>query len=676
MNGSRRSSRRAADEPSDVRRLDGLLPGSIAFALALGAALYWSEGQAALSSPGALSRPHARAGVGCADCHGQGEIVAACVRCHGPHATTRRGHARVRQLGKMTCVSCHDSHRSDQGVALGTEGRAWRYGNGWSVPAETPPLFHAPKSVFVATVAAERCGACHALDDPADAIVSCLPAGGTRGRANVPTLCFDEHTRPGLFAESAKRGARDGAWEAARQVLVSTPAPAAPTRLPWLALSFGLGLVVWGGRRWQLGAGLRGKKVEVDVAPTATRRLPQVDSTTCLGCRACVDACPYGVIEMETFLAKVARPDDCCGLTLCEQKCPNGSLVVREGPAIVDRPRVDENLQSLDVPGLFLAGDLTGMPLIKNAINQGDHALKAIAGALPKRRRGARGTDADVIVVGAGPAGLSAALAAQREGLSAIVLEQATVAASIRSFPRGKLVFDQPLDVPVVGELWLEESTKEELLAQWLRIVRRHALPIRERTRVLAVERVGEAGFRVDALDEDDNSITLRAPFVVMAVGKRGTPRRLDATIDADAESRVFYGISDAASFAGMRVLVVGLGDSAMETALALSLQADTRVTVVHRGSDFARGKPRNISALREAADAGRVSLSFDTVVTHVHAGGVELECRGKRSTLSVDAIVVQIGALTPWAFLERAGIQRPVPELLDAKGEPSDEQH
>jgi thioredoxin reductase len=358
------------------------------------------------------------------------------------------------------------------------------------------------------------------------------------------------------------------------------------------------------------------------------------------------------------------RPDDCCGLTLCEQRCPNGSLVITDGDPIEDRPRVDEALQSLDTPGLYVAGDLTGLPLIRNAINQGARAARAAAASLraePARSAGDPPELLDLVVVGSGPAGLAASLAAAEAGLRTVTLEQGSVAESIRSFPRGKLVFDQPLGLPLEGDLWLQESTKEELLGQWRRIIRARRLPIEEGARVTAVRPMpGAPGPRFEVLAETGaGPRRFFARRVILALGRRGTPRKLDAPIPDSCSSRVHYSMADARSFAGRRVLVVGLGDVAMEAAIALARQPDTTVTVSYRGHEFRRGKGRNIEQVQRLAAAGRIDLRLGTEVERVDPETIVLRGAECRAALAWDAMLVMIGSLAPWGFLEAAGVAR-----------------
>jgi thioredoxin reductase len=400
------------------------------------------------------------------------------------------------------------------------------------------------------------------------------------------------------------------------------------------------------------------RRAPAKLAAPVRVRLPQIDTSTCLGCYACVDACPFDVLAIDKYLAVVERPADCCGVGTCEKACPNGSLRIAEGEILSERPRVGETLESEDAPGVFVAGDLTGLPLIKNAIAQGVRAMNAVAEALPRGARRAGGDVADVVVVGAGPAGLSAALRAKELGLSCVVLEQGSIAASIRSFPRDKVVFDPPLDVPVEGPLWLEQCTKEELLAQWTRITRRHGVAVREGHRVTGVAREGDV-FAVTATTTGDRAGVVRGRKLVLAIGRRGTPRPLDAAVAADAEGKVSYALYDARSFAGKRVLVVGLGDAAMEAASAIARQPGADVTIAYRGDGFHRGKARNVAEVKTFVAAGRIRLLFGSTVDRVEARSVTLSTPSGTETLANDAVIVLIGGVPSWDLVEAAGVRR-----------------
>lgn len=664
--GRRRGAPRA-EETSDVTRFRGLLAAAVVAALATLAFATWGAGLGGLRSPGPQSRPHRLAKLECKSCHeGVDKPVQACRRCHGGLPSERPGHQALRQRGELSCITCHAIHRADEGVAFTPEGEVIRYGTGYEQKLAQTSLYRPVKSVSVPLIPARACAKCHDLSRSDDPIRECLIEGQTSDER--PTVCFDEHraltTRAGVGAKVAPGATtqRDAAWEAARTVagLGGRRPLAGVLRGPIGSVGAGLlaGLLVFGGLG--LRARRRARKANAarqlshPVQPSLVKRLPQIDATTCLGCYACVDACPYDVLEVRRYVAVVARADDCCGLTLCEQRCPNGSLVVADGEPLEDRPRVHESLESVDVPGLYIAGDLTGLPLIRNAINQGSHAIREIVECSPKSRPGV----SDVLIVGAGPAGISAALEAKVRGVSATVLEQATVAASIKSFPRGKLVFDQPLGMPLAGELWLEESTKEELLAKWLRIVRRAELDIREGQRVSEIRRDADA-FVVTTLDAAGATELHRARHVLLAIGRRGTPRRLDVAIAPEAESHVHYALVDARAFAGRNVVIVGLGDTAMETAIALARQSETRVTVVYRGADFRRGKARNIDELKRLAAEGRIELRFESQVAAVEAGGVWVRGPAGERRVEADAVFVLIGAIVPWEFLTRIGIRR-----------------
>ncbi|HVJ94537.1 MAG TPA: NAD(P)-binding domain-containing protein, partial [Labilithrix sp.] len=503
---------------------------------------------------------------------------------------------------------------------------------------------------------------------------------GSAGNALRATFarCFDEHRTVNDARGGTSRGAdqtvcaaqhsptRFVAWDAAREIAARTPWVAEDNRsdVPWMpaggafAGAIAVGAVATAIERRRRRA-LERLKPALPVVPSARKRLPVIEPSTCLGCYACVDACPFDVLAVEKYVAVVARPEECCGVVLCEQVCPNGSLRIEDGESVLDRPAIDDSLESRDVPGLFLAGDLTGLPLIKNAIHQGVRAVDAIAASLPRRRD----RTLDVLVVGAGPAGLSAALRAKELGLSCVIVEQATMAASIKSFPRDKIVHDPPLDLPVEGALWLKEATKEELLAQWTRIARARALDIREGHRLVDLVKSDDGFVAMAERAEDGARVELTATRVVLAIGRRGTPRRLDLEIEHGAEDRIFHALADARSFEGKRVVVVGLGDSAMEAAISLARQPGTTVTIAYRGANFARGKSKNIAELKKLVAEQKLRIYFETVPVAMTTTSVTLQGTGPhggRRSIGADAMFVLVGGVPAWDLLTRVGIVRP----------------
>jgi thioredoxin reductase/NAD-dependent dihydropyrimidine dehydrogenase PreA subunit len=679
---ARRRAAPRAEPTSDTTRFRGLLVASAVGALVAVLFALFASPAGSLASPVALSRPHANAKLSCADCHGTVDGAAAppsaCAKCHGEHGSVRAGHRRAAQKGSLTCATCHPIHSGDQGVFFDVGASPVRFGPGFS--EELPESAFRPAApTTVPIVAVGSCRGCHVPESPSDPLARCLSAELAGLGDAAPVLCFDEHRAtlpdPGApRSQSSVCGAQHGddraaAWEAARVVAVRYPVlgaaatSAAPTH--WVGAALVAAALAYAGSRGARAWAARRRRHSVAadaVRPTVRARLPVVDATRCLGCSACVDVCPYDVLAVERYVAIVARPDACCGLTLCEQVCPNGSLRVLEGDVLGDRPALSDALEAQDVPGLFLAGDITGLSLIKNAILQGRVAMDHAAAFLAKKRS-SQGAVLDVLVVGAGPAGLSAALRAKELGLRFAVLEQASAAHAIRSFPRGKLVFDQPLDLPLVGPLWLRESTKEELLTHWERLLRREVLPIFEGERLVSLERRSDGTFALATTGaEGDERARGRseprlARAVILAIGRRGTPRRLDAEVPPEHEARVFYALADAASFAGQRVVVVGLGDVAMEAAVALSRQPATSVTVLARADGFRRGSARNIEELSRAAADGRIDLRFEREVKRVAADLVVAGPAGEER-VPFDALFVLTGSIPAWDLLRSAGVR------------------
>ncbi len=640
---------------SDVTRFRGVAVAALTAAVvAAAAAIALSPASSRGGAPGPLSPSHRRAGLACATCHGSGARgvppATACTACHQTHPSTRPGHTTLRASGALACAGCHGGHRGHGAVTFFPDGRAVRDDDVGSRDVAVAG-YRPTRALTVPLVDAATCAGCH---DPTRAPLLTCVIGGV-------VTCLDEHRA--VRGRDGTIGGRDGVWEAARAVAHALPPrPRRPDRgsSPWLGLAIAsVAALVTGGSARAIARRRRGRRDAAAVAhpaaplvtAAAIRRLPVIDAATCLGCDACVEACPYDVLEVRRYVAVVARPDACCGLTLCAQVCPNQSLTMRDaggGAGAAPAPTERGSLEAAPAPGVFVVGDARGGSLIRNAVDEGARAVVAIAARLAAAPRppGDPLELLDVLIVGAGPAGLAAALEAQARGLRALTLEQGTVAGSVQSFPRGKLVLDAAAPGAAAPRLWLAEATKEELLARWMLIVRTERPPLVEGRRVTALAPIAVGGgWRVESSDGSGATTEHRARHVVIAVGRRGSPRRLGFEIPSAMTAHVHYALADAASFAGRQVVIVGLGDVAMESAIALSRQPGTEVVMVYRGTEFRRGRTRNIDELRRRIAAGAVRIAWRSEVVGLAPGRATVATAGGRQDVGCDALFVLIGA-------------------------------
>jgi len=376
---------------------------------------------------------------------------------------------------------------------------------------------------------------------------------------------------------------------------------------------------------------------------------PVIDQKTCIGCGACIKACPempqHTVLGLIGGKADLVAPTECIGHGACRTACPVGAITLVFGTARrgVDLPRVSPWFET-NVPGIFVAGELGGMGLIRNAVEQG---RQAVAQIVARRPRG-RGGQLDLVIVGAGPAGFSASLAALSNKLRFATIEQESLGGCVFQYPRGKLVMTQPATLPIIGKVSMSLTSKEQLLDFWLDAQRRTGLEIRCNERVESITRDGD-GFVVRTPQGE-----IRAAAVLLAVGRRGTPRKLG--VPGEESSKVVYRLIDPEQYAHQRVLVVGGGDSALEAAASLA-ESGANVSLSYRGDAFQRAKTRNRERIAASVDNGTLRLLLKSEVKAIAADRVAIVQNSRGLHLGNDSVIVSAGGILPTDFLRAIGI-------------------
>jgi len=379
---------------------------------------------------------------------------------------------------------------------------------------------------------------------------------------------------------------------------------------------------------------------------------PQIDANSCIGCATCTTVCPEGdVLAMLAGKAAIVNGYKCIGHSLCAEACPVGAITMKMAP-----PGMSADLAVLSseyetsVPNLFIAGELGGLALIKNAINQGRACVDTIGARLQTRGNSAPGV-LDLLIVGAGPAGISASLRAIERKLNYLTVEQDEIGGTVAKYPRQKLVMTSPVELPLYGKFNKMELSKEDLIALWKSLLEREDFKVRTGEKIEGIQKSADGTFAIVS-----NKAQYRARSVVLCLGRTGTPRKLG--VQGEELPKVMYRLIETDHYINKRILVVGGGDSAVEAAMGLANQKGNTVTLSYRGEAFARIKERNSQRLQEYMRSGKVRVLFKSLPTEFHPEKAVLQIDGATHEIPNDYVWIFAGGEPPRAFLEKIGIR------------------
>jgi thioredoxin reductase/Pyruvate/2-oxoacid:ferredoxin oxidoreductase delta subunit len=380
---------------------------------------------------------------------------------------------------------------------------------------------------------------------------------------------------------------------------------------------------------------------------------PHIDAAYCIGCAACTMVCPEGdVLAMLGGKAVIVNGYKCIGHSLCAEVCPVGAITMAmAGPSMGgDMPRLTTTFET-SVKNMFIVGELGGLALIKNAINQGRDCIDNIANRVSAMgaRRSVSGV-VDVLIVGAGPGGISASLRAVEKRLNYLTLDEGEMGGTVAKYPRQKLVLTSPVEFPTYGKFKKTELSKEELLAFWDKVAQRVDFKFRKGERVEDIKKGEDSIFTVVTAKNQ-----YRAHHVILAIGKGGSPRKLG--VKGEDLPKVMYRLIEADHYVNKKILVVGGGDSAIEAAMGLGHQAGNQVTLSYRKEAFSRLKERNAQRIQESVRKGKVKVIFNSVPVEFKKDSVVLDVNGRTQETPNDYVWIFAGGEPPTAFLKKIGV-------------------
>ena len=376
---------------------------------------------------------------------------------------------------------------------------------------------------------------------------------------------------------------------------------------------------------------------------------PVIDLGTCIKSGACIEACPEkDILGIVNGRATLINASQCIGHGACFHACPVEaiSLVIGTEKRGVDLPHVNQDFET-NVRGIYIAGELGGMGLIKNSVEQGEAAVESLVKSGFKRNKDMY----DLIIVGAGPAGISASLTAKKHNLNFLTVDQDSLGGTVFNFPRSKIVMTAPMDLPLYGKVKLFNTSKTELLSLWQMVLAKNDIRIRENTKIEGIQIDGDH-FNVLTLKGE----TFQTKNVLLAIGRRGSPRKLG--IPGESLEKVAYRLLEPENITNKRVIVVGGGDSAVEAALSLAEQ--NKVIISYRSEAFSRLKPQNRQNLETAINRGIVDVKLKTNLVKIEAEKAMLTYEAEQEPVEVenDMVYIFAGGELPTQFLQKAGVQ------------------
>lgn len=376
---------------------------------------------------------------------------------------------------------------------------------------------------------------------------------------------------------------------------------------------------------------------------------PVINTNRCIGCGSCVAACPENnVLGLIDKKATLINPNHCIGHGACYNACPADAITLVFGSEKrgVDIPNISPEFQT-NVPGIYIAGELGGMGLIRNAIEQGRQAMDSIVNHLKKDKN--HSAPLDVIIVGAGPSGFSASLAAKAHNLRCVTLEQDSLGGTVFQFPRRKIVMTAPVDLPLYGTVKMAETTKEALLELWQKVEVQTDLKINYHERMESIEQ------HDGVITVTTNRNTYQTRTLLLAIGRRGTPRKLG--VPGEDQSKVVYRLVDAAQYQNQHVLIVGGGDSALEAATSIAEQPGTTVTISYRASSFSRAKEKNRQKINDAVTMRKLQVLLNSNVINIDNDSVTIKQECEQHHIQNNAVIICAGGILPTPFLKKIGI-------------------